>query len=210
MRAPPRLRARLLGEGELHELHARHRVEDVEGDEPVGPAAGTGELGHRQRGRRRGQEGGRREPIAQPREHVALGLEVLRDRLDDEGRLPSPLDRSVATVTRRAGRSSSSFAHSLAHRALGALGRCVAARPQRHRPVAAGDDGQAAGDRPAADDPEPLGARVRVEQRHDVTAAIVQAVDRTAPGGAARTHMSHRMHSSTLDSTMATPSAAAA
>ena len=46
-----------------------------------------------------------------------------------------------------------------AHGALGALGGGVRARPHGHRAVTRGDGGEAARDRAAADDPEPLGAR---------------------------------------------------
>ena len=50
------------GEDELDQLHPRHRVEDVQADEPLGPAGGGGQRGHRQRGRGGGQARRRRPP----------------------------------------------------------------------------------------------------------------------------------------------------
>jgi hypothetical protein len=149
-----------LGEGQLDELHPRHRVEHVEGDEALRAPARLGQRRQRQRRRGRRQDRGGIEPPLQAPEELPLGGEVLGDRLDDEGHLRDALgevcgDADATGVERRV-----ELGADLAHGGLGPLGGGVGPGPQRHRALTRGDGGQAAGDGAAADDAESLAAGI--------------------------------------------------
>ena len=72
-----------VGEADLDQLHPRHRVEDVKAEELAVDAAGLGDLGDAERGGG-GREVGVGAGRGDRREQLALGLDLLDDRLDDD------------------------------------------------------------------------------------------------------------------------------
>ena len=74
-----------VGEADLDQLHPRHRVEDVEAEELAAMPAGRGDLGDAERGGG-GRQVGVGAGLGDPREQLALGLDLLDDRLDDRRR----------------------------------------------------------------------------------------------------------------------------
>ena len=156
-----RLRAGLLREGELDELHLRHRVEDVQTDEALGRPAGAGELRDRERRGRRPEQRFIVGDLCELTPQRGLGVEVLDDGLDDRGRVAQRAqvldDLDVLGVDLAAEPSAV-----LVHRAACSLRRVVRARPEDHLTVAGGSSRQPTGDRSTADDPEALVHRAGV------------------------------------------------
>ena len=142
-RAPRRARgarSRDLGLGlrrehELDQLHPRHRVEHVQTDEPLGAAAGLGQLGDRERRRRRRQDRlgvGRRAPSSAS--SGCLVVRILDDRLDDERLAVQRRPARWRPVTRLAASGSPSLSHSLATAAVARSRRGCPSAPRGRRP----------------------------------------------------------------------------
>ena len=120
---------RLRREGELDELHLRHRVEDVQRDEALGRAAGRGERADRQRRGRRREHGVRAGDGAQLAEQLGLRRRGPR-RSPRRGRsCVASASRSVEHLTWLGVDLAAQPAADLVHGLLGALGRVVASAP---------------------------------------------------------------------------------
>src|SRR5581483_7833354 len=143
-------------ERQLDELHARHRVEDVQPDETLGRAARLGELGDGQRRRGRRDHGVVTGDAAELGEDRRLGARLLDDRLDQEGRLA----RELLEVGYDAYVLGVDLAAEAAADAVDAPPRALRgglrAGPQKGVTVARGDGGQSAGDGSAPGDAEAL------------------------------------------------------
>ena len=97
-----RLRHRRVGleaRDHLHQLHQRHRVEEVHADEAARRLQAVGERGDRDRGGVRGEDAARVDLGLELAEQGPLGFGVLDDRLDhqaDAGGFVEPVDRADA------------------------------------------------------------------------------------------------------------------
>ena len=140
-----------VGEADLDQLHPRHRVEDVEAEEPAVDAAGLGDLGDAERGGR-GRQVGVRAGLGDRRQQLALRRRPPRR---SPRRSMSQSERSAGSVVTRSREGSAPSILAQAATTFSSARQAEASlRASRIvSPVDRRDRGEARGDRAAPGDP---------------------------------------------------------